>query len=484
MSFFSKRVNTGARLDYIFVSGVFLNQVREASILRRTTSDHNPISVQIDSGRNPRGRGYWKLPESLLEVEKYTEHIKGKIQDELKKAEFVSPMVRWDMVKACVRRESIRYVKWDGIEDKLKNEEFQAKLADLYFLRDNSPHIEAGVIQKQIENTSKEWNLFLEEANSKRIAYCIGRKHQQDQKSSKYFFHKFNAIPGSTTQIYDPQGVPCTEDKDILEVCRAYYNKLFNKADIPGDIPYAFIPEPHTPPLINDEKRELLNEEITVEELFQALKGMKKGKAPGLDGLPAAFYTKFWDLVGPLLLQSFTCAREQGILAPSHRRGVIKLLPKKGKNPHFVGNLCPITLLNVDLKILTRALSLRISPILDDIVQKEQQAFVKGRYLGNCFLDLQAMATRALEEDDDYLAISLDIEKAFDSVKWQFVNDLLKANGFPPAFLDWIELMQKGKELRLFNNGHSSQTIFVSNGLAQGDSLSPFIFIICMEALA
>ena len=69
--------------------------------------------------------------------------------------------------------------------------------------------------------------------------------------------------------------------------------------------------------------------------------------------------------------------------------------------------------------------------VLDEIVQRDQQAFVKGRYLGNSFLDLQAMATRALEEDDDYLAISLDIEKAFDSVKWQFVNDLLKANGSP-----------------------------------------------------
>ena len=85
---------------------------------------------------------------------------------------------------------------------------------------------------------------------------------------------------------------------------------------------------------------------------------MKKGKASGLDGLPAAFYSKFWDIVGPLLLHSFTCVHEQGMMAPSHRRGVIKLLPKKGKNPHFVGNLRPIIILNVDLKILTRALSL------------------------------------------------------------------------------------------------------------------------------
>ena len=175
---------------------------------------------------------------------------RGKIQDELKKAVLVSPMVWWDMVKACVRRESIRYVKWDGIADKIKNEEFQARIANLYFLRDTSPSIESGAIHALIEKTSKEWDSFLEEIKSKRIAYSIGRKRQQDQKSSKYFFHKFNAIPGSTTQIYDPQGTLCTEDKDILEVCRSYYNKLFNKADVPGDSPYAFIPEPHTPLLL------------------------------------------------------------------------------------------------------------------------------------------------------------------------------------------------------------------------------------------
>ena len=250
MTFFRKTVNTGARLDYIFVSGFFLNQVRNASISARTTLDHNPIDVQIDSGRNARGRGYWKLPEPMLEVEKFTDHIKGKIQDELKKAVSVSPMVRWDMVKACVRRESIRYVKWDGIADKIKNEEFKAKIAYLYFLRVTSPSIESGAIHALIEKTSKEWDSFLEEIKSKRIAYSIGRKHQQDQKSSKYFFHKFNAIPGNTTQIYDPQGTLCTEDKDILEVCWSYYNKLFNKADVPGDSPYAFIPEPHTPLLL------------------------------------------------------------------------------------------------------------------------------------------------------------------------------------------------------------------------------------------
>ena len=151
MTFFHKMVNTGARLDYIFVSGFFLNQVRNASISARTTSDHNPIDVQIDSGRNARGRGYWKLPEPLLEVEKFTDHIKGKIQDEFKKAVSVLPMVRWDMVKACVRRESIRYVKWDGIADKIKNEEFQAKITNLYFLRDTSPSIESGAIYALIE---------------------------------------------------------------------------------------------------------------------------------------------------------------------------------------------------------------------------------------------------------------------------------------------------------------------------------------------
>ena len=175
-------------------------------------------------------------------------------------------------------------------------------------------------------------------------------------------------------------------------------------------------------------------------ELHAALKGMKKGKAPGIDGLTIAFIVGFWKEVGPLIHGSIMHAERVGELSPTQRRGVIKLLPKKDKNPAWVRNLRPITLLNVDLKILTRALAIRLKTVIHNLINKDQQAFVYGRYLGNSLLDLYAIAANAIDTDENVLAISLDIEKAFDSVNWDFLYKLLYAYGFPEQYVQWIKL--------------------------------------------
>ena len=96
------------------------------------------------------------------------------------------------------------------------------------------------------------------------------------------------------------------------------------------------------------------------------------------------------------------------------------------------------------------------------------------------------MAVTALDQDEDvnYVALSLDIEKAFDSVSWSFLFNFMRRVGLPEEFTRNVEMLHKDKELRVFNNGHASPPIKVFNGLAQGCSLSPLLLILCMESLA
>ena len=75
----------------------------------------------------------------------------------------------------------------------------------------------------------------------------------------------------------------------------------------------------------------------------------KKGKTPGSDGLSTDFYQHFWKLLAPHLLKSFEETFLQGELTTEQRRGVIILIPKKGKNPMKLKNWRPITLLNLSL---------------------------------------------------------------------------------------------------------------------------------------
>ena len=138
----------------------------------------------------------------------------------------------------------------------------------------------------------------------------------------------------------------------------------------------------------------------------------------------------------------------------------------------------------MDLRIFTRALLIHLKSVLDKIVANDQHAFIKDRFLGNNILDLYSVVAKAIESTKGFVVFSLDIEKAFNSVRWDYLYRVLGCLQISDAFTTWIKLMNTKKELRVLNNGHASKLIKVKNGLAQGDSLSPLLFILCIELLA
>ena len=100
-------------------------------------------------------------------------------------------------------------------------------------------------------------------------------------------------------------------------------------------------------------------------------------------------------------------------------------------------------------------------------------------------MDLYACIRQAQESSNEASAILLlDIEKAFDSVSLVFLQDVLETFGFPPYFCDWMQVLYRDKELRVVNNGHASEVVYPTNGVAQGCGLSPMLYILVMEILA
>ena len=72
--------------------------------------------------------------------------------------------------------------------------------------------------------------------------------------------------------------------------------------------------------------------------------------------------------------------------------------------------------------------------------------------------NLYSIIAAAEENDKDAMLILLDIQKAFDIISWKFINQVLESLGFPPSFFHWINTIENDKELRIFNNGHSSNS--------------------------
>ena len=109
---------------------------------------------------------------------------------------------------------------------------------------------------------------------------------------------------------------------------------------------------------------------------------LQENKSLGEDSFTVEFYKHFFDSVGSYLLESLNAAYEVGKLSISQRRGVITLIPKVDSDLLDLQNWRPITLLNTDYKIASKALARRIETVLSKLVHSDQTGFMKERYIG------------------------------------------------------------------------------------------------------
>lgn len=235
---------------------------------------------------------------------------------------------------------------------------------------------------------------------------------------------------------------------------------------------------------VDNMDRDLLEGDITLEELEAAINSMKANKCPGSDGFNVEFYRKFWPLIGNLVLDSLNDSFRQGILSSEQRRGVITLIPKKNKDRRYLRNWRPITLLNVDYKLIAKCLSRRLFHLIPKLIHPDQVGFIPGRFIGTNIQTINDIIDYMQTIEDGGLVISLDYSMAFDRVDRQFLKKSLRSYNFGDKFVKWIDILYEGAEACVTNKGFSLNWFPVQTGLRQGCPLSPFLFVLCGEKLA
>ena len=134
-------------------------------------------------------------------------------------------------------------------------------------------------------------------------------------------------------------------------------------------------------PSVNPELVNQLDSALTTQELNSALQNMQNNKDPGPDGFPVEFFKAFQAKLIPLLYSVYVESLSLGSLPPTLRQASISVLLKKDEDADLCTSYRPISLMNVDTKILAKTLASRLEKVLPIIISKEQTGFIKGREL-------------------------------------------------------------------------------------------------------
>ena len=280
-----------------------------------------------------------------------------------------------------------------------------------------------------------------------------------------------------------PDGSTTCNPEEILLLQKSFYETLYTSKQEVNHDEVAYFMQANVPLLDNGLQR-VCDGKVSVEECKKVLKLFSNNKSPGNDGLTIEFYCQFWSLISTPLIQCFNYSYDHGELSHSQKQAIISLLEKEGKDRQYIKNWRPISLLNVDYKILTKTLSNRVKSVLPYIININQTGYVEGRKLCYSVRLVQDIMEYTKIKNNSGILLQIDFEKAFDSIEWNFLIKALKRFNFGDSFIKWVNVIYKNISSCIINNGKCTPYFKVTRSVRQGDPLSGYLFIIALELLA
>lgn len=482
--FSRKRVCEGelkqSRIDYFLLHRNLTCMVQSVNYYDTSFSDHGFVELRMNFNEIEKGPGVWILNNIHLQNEEYIEKVNRIIEDEKKCPLYTSEFLIW----------------WDNLKYKLKKfsqvfskRVYKEKNSEFYKLQNKLQKMSESIAKGHkvdlidYENLKLELSRYEDEKCRGAILRSKAFWATESDSCSKYFLQleKHKQELNCIRELMNEDNEIVSNTDDLLDVQYTFYSKLYSCVEIEENVMQEFVQ--NVPLTICDDDKVLCDNEISVDEIAIALKSMSKNKSPGSDGLTVEFYCTFFDSLTDILVKLYTEVENNSMLSRSMRSGVISLIYKKKGDKKLLKNYRPISLLQVDYKILARVMANRFKQVLCRIVSSSQTCCISGRDISDTIASIRDIIELTDEEELDCYILKMDQEKAFDRVSHTYLIHVLKRYGFGERFIRWMEIFYRDIQSSVKCNGFLTKYFKIKNGIRQGCPISALLYVLSAEPL-
>lgn len=479
-----KRVSNGklqqSRIDYFLCSRNLSNNVQYVYYNYTSMSDHSFVVLHFNATVVERGPGLWILNNTLLSDDIYVENIR-KIIEEQK----LCPLYNTDVL-----------IWWDNLKFKIKQysklysmKKAKEKKQEFYYIQNRFKKISQDYADgKKLDLTEYE-NLRIElkeyESNICNGAILRAKANWavDSDCNSKYFLNleKFKQENNCIKELICDSNEIVSDTDSILEEQYAFYRKLYSCVDI--DVNKMNTLLDYNEQKVDDDDIEICDADICEAEIRKALWEMAANKSPGSDGLTVEFYKHFYTFLQDILYKLFIDVQENETLSRSMKCGVINLIYKKKGDKRLLKNYRPISLLQVDYKIIARVMANRFKRVLPKLVSENQSCCVLGKDIADTICNIRDIIDMVECDNLEGYILKIDQEKAFDRVSHEYLIETLKHFGFGNKFVNWIKIFYSGICSSVKCNGFLTNYFSIKNGIRQGCPISALLYVLTAESL-
>lgn len=301
------------------------------------------------------------------------------------------------------------------------------------------------------------------------------------------FFHR--AVQSRNTKssikvLINRDGETLTAARDIKKEAVLHFQRFLQQQQGDGEVISVHYLQNLLTFRCTSERAATLVAPVTPQEIFSALHSLPKDKVSGPDGYTKEFFMAAWAVVGGEFVTTIQSFFLYIFLPTGINVTILSLIPKV-ENAQTMKEFLPIAFCNLLYKVISKVLAVRLKALMPEAIEPNQSAFIKGRLLlENVLLASELVNGYHKKSTSPRYAIKFDISKAFDTVKWSFITDVLKAMNLPDQFIHWIHICISTASFSVAVNGSLEGFFTSARGIRQGCSLSPYLYVILNNVLS